>query len=432
MSSLLKNITSAEVVASTKSEVNDWLDQEKDEPQSAPMDVLESGDGRLSVSKESHQQSEPVSLSASRVQSLVERQGMPWNPAYAERVIPWYASDERVDRHGDIVEQTWDFRVFDKNPIMLYGHDWDLPPIGTVLSHSVIDRKPSSKDAESDGYTGPALQLMPLFATKEEWDYADTIFRLAKARFLRTGSVGFFPGKIINVKDEKDREKLGLGDRGVVYQNNELVEWTIASVPANSGAHQILNAAKKKGLVNPSDLNVIRELKRREIEKSGGDDSRRWAEFNGMILTVWKSMFPDNSVERSIPDLDMPLLLKEIGCQSEPANEACGCEEVQDTPIIIEEPIEEESPAPATPINLAEEFKNYHDESTRLSADLMREVQDLRVIMSDIRGLLESSVSDLGIPDGSVVDCNSGMASALEAALKITDEHLVRSGCLGN
>ena len=185
--------------------------------------MKESSEGQLSIAKSTGLSCRSFIADVPALRTAAEGCGLPWEDGYENRVIPWWASDQRVDRHGDIVEQSWDFGEFDKNPVVLYGHQWESPPIGSVIGKEIRNRR--DKD-----YSGPALRLMPLFATKEQYPAADVIFRLAKARFLRTGSVGFMPGKIIHVDDDDEREELGLGKRGVIYADNSLLELSLIHI----------------------------------------------------------------------------------------------------------------------------------------------------------------------------------------------------------
>jgi hypothetical protein len=241
---------------------------------------------------------EAAPLDDDTLQALCKKRGIPWIEGYAGRGINYYASDERVDRHGDIVIQNWVFNNFKKNPVMLYSHDWELPPIGSVLDWKVEQR--SDKD-----YTGSALLLSTLFATAEQWAWADTVFRLAAAKIMRAGSVGFYPGEVLWVEDEKERADLGLGRWGYIYNKNELIEWSPCTIPANPGAHQLLMSAHQKNLLKPHDINVIREYRRREIPRSE-KDLATWKHIDFALRQTWKTIFPEVKV-REHTNLDEPI-----------------------------------------------------------------------------------------------------------------------------
>ena len=284
----------------------------------------ESDDGRLVISKATGglanlahavnaDGSAVKSLDPAAAEQLATARGFKWGDGMEARVKEYWASDERVDRHGDIVRQFWDLGDFAQNPLMLYAHDWHLPPVGGILREAVV-RRVDPNAGGKPGYAGPALLLAALFSLGA-WDWADTVFNLVDGGFLKAGSVGFWPGSILRVTDAAERQRLGLGEWGVIYGSedmpNALVEWTVASVPANPGAHlaslQQLQAAKR---LKAGDVQVVRDLARGSIRRGRGD-SKLWAERDASIVTAWKSMFPDMPVPAHL-GLDEPILTQAV------------------------------------------------------------------------------------------------------------------------
>lgn len=146
-------------------------------------------------------------------------------------------SDERVDRHGDVIlAKGWDVDEFAKvrGPI-LWGHNHGAPPIG-------LSSRP--KRAEIDGVKSLIGDVT--FAEAEVNPDADLIFRLVEAGFLKTGSVGFRPrdAKYGDEISDKERERYGLSKYGMLYTAQELLEFSIVSVPANPGAREIEKGLK--------------------------------------------------------------------------------------------------------------------------------------------------------------------------------------------
>lgn len=228
--------------------------------------------------------------------------GIEWRQDYAQRVIPYYASDERPDRHGDIVAQDWNFDNFAKNPVVPFGHDWSAPPIGNSIGWEVVDRK-------DDDYTGPALLLHNLFAPADVWPFADSIFRLVSSGFLKSSSVGFYPLEILRVEDPSERSELGLGPWGVIYMRSELVEHSVVTVPANPGAVSLLRQAEN---LLPHDYFAILELARQGT-RAGQNTEKDWSAFKSVLRTNWSQMFkmlpPDHT------ELDVPVALTYDGLQ---------------------------------------------------------------------------------------------------------------------
>lgn len=122
-----------------------------------------------------------------------------------------------TDRHGEIVDQkSWILDDFEKNPVILFGHDHSQPPVGKVIDLMYNQRGD--------------LEGTIKFAAKE-YPFANVIWNLYKGGFMRAFSVGFSAGKVDIV------------DGTVVLSQNTLFEISTVSVPANAMA-----LAKSKGL----------------------------------------------------------------------------------------------------------------------------------------------------------------------------------------
>lgn len=185
-----------------------------------------------------------------------EQHGTRLRAAQDDNVLEWVMSDETVDRAGDIIRQNWELRNYKRNPVILWGHALGFDsnadvPIGRALDIAV-----------SDGALIGKLQ----FAV-DEYDKAATVFRLAKAGHVNAGSVGFRPLKTTFVEDPGEREKLGLGRYGVVFERSELLEFSLCAVPCNPNA---LQNSLKSGAIVSADAELysaIADPTEREWEK---------------------------------------------------------------------------------------------------------------------------------------------------------------------
>jgi HK97 family phage prohead protease len=113
------------------------------------------------------------------------------------------ATTDDVDRDGEVIAvDGWEFDNYDKNPVVLWAHDFSLMPIAKVTKRTKTD----------NGYLmeGP-------FAPSERGQEAR---RNYDAGFLNTVSVGFIP---------KQRQ-------GNVITKSELLELSFVPVPANANA----------------------------------------------------------------------------------------------------------------------------------------------------------------------------------------------------
>lgn len=238
------------------------------------------------------------------VRRLATSRGIDFEDEDLGRVLPWWASDERVDSQGDIIRQAgWEFDLIEKNGPLLFGHRAWEPPIGRIMGWSVRQR------GEKD-YAGPGLWLLNYFAKGDP--IADRIHRFVKGGILTSGSVGFRPIEILLVQDEEERKALGLGRYGVVVQKQKLTEFSVVSMPANDGATVIraLELAKDSGsLVDAEDVQLLRELAREECSMKSPD---AWREVDDFYRGAGQFLFPGNSW-RSHRDVQEPIVKRSSG-----------------------------------------------------------------------------------------------------------------------
>lgn len=119
-------------------------------------------------------------------------------------------SSNVLDRQGEIIDQGgWDIKNFQKNPVILWGHNvrGDRPPIGKALK--------VWKDGEGKGQK---LMFKVQFDLQDS--FAAEIYRKVKDGFVNTVSVGFMP-----MEREDNR-----------YTKAELLELSFVPVPANPEA----------------------------------------------------------------------------------------------------------------------------------------------------------------------------------------------------
>lgn len=122
------------------------------------------------------------------------------------------------DRMGDkVAEDGWDMEHYLKNPVVLWGHDYHQMPVGITLT---LEKTEQGWVAEG------------FFAPEDANPKAQQLRRLYDLGLLNAASVGFIPKRF----DEKDRS---------LILEQELLEWSFVSVPANAHA---LNLLKSKDL----------------------------------------------------------------------------------------------------------------------------------------------------------------------------------------
>ena len=163
-------------------------------------------------------------------------------PSDKPRTRSFVLSDETVDRVGDVIMAGgWQLDNYKANPVVLWGHNSYAPPIGTASR---------VRTARVDGRRALVGDLT--LVDEEVNPHAEAIWRLVEAGVIRTVSVGFKPIKVRFGEEitDKERKKLGLSDWSVVYDESELLENSLVSVPANPNAVQLgLKDLVSKGIL---------------------------------------------------------------------------------------------------------------------------------------------------------------------------------------
>lgn len=127
-----------------------------------------------------------------------------------EKYFSFVASTASEDRMGDIIRQDgWDLGAYQKNPVVLFGHNHDQP-IGRAHNVKVVNG---------------ALTADFEFAPEHVNPFAAQVGRMVEAGFLKAVSVGFRP---LAYKPMKSG--------GLEFTKSELLEISVVSVPANAEA----------------------------------------------------------------------------------------------------------------------------------------------------------------------------------------------------
>ncbi len=248
-----------------------------------------------------------VMPSIDTLKTFTKEAGVEWKDGSEDRILATWASDERVDRHGDIVRQNWDLANYKNNPVLQFSHEWNRPPVGNSIKQEVVQR--TDKRAS---FEGPALRMLNLFMDNEQdpSGFSNQIFCMINSGFLRACSVGFFPKKITFVEDKDERQELGLGPFGVVFDESELAELSPTAIPANAGAVSILNDMKAAGQLHQNSINIILESTRNSIVRGKGD-SQQWFKQQDRWLSVWRALFPQFEIDEH-KNLDEPVEYRDI------------------------------------------------------------------------------------------------------------------------
>jgi len=137
-----------------------------------------------------------------------------------EGEILFTISTPNIDRDGDTISvKGWDLKAYKKNPVVLWAHNYDMPPVGRALK--------TFKE-------GDVLKSHALFTPEEISPFGYMIYQMIKNKFLNTTSVGFKPTDFEFVTEE---DKSGnIIRRGIDFKKQELLEYSVVPVPANAEA----------------------------------------------------------------------------------------------------------------------------------------------------------------------------------------------------
>jgi HK97 family phage prohead protease len=141
-----------------------------------------------------------------------------------DRTLRFTISTAAVDRDHDTINPAgWNLDAFSKNPVVLWAHQSSLLPIGKALDF-----------AKSSDRLASAVRFLPEDGYGAASEFADAVYRLARDGFLSATSVGFRP----LAWDFTDDVARGGDDwfPGIDFHEQELVEFSIVTVPANPEA----------------------------------------------------------------------------------------------------------------------------------------------------------------------------------------------------
>ncbi len=152
-----------------------------------------------------------------------------------DRVLEFIGTTESTDRDNEVIKaDAWQVDRYVKNPVVQWAHNYQEPPIGKTLSIRKSAKNETIFEIE--------------FASKETYEFADTIFKLCKGGFLSATSVGFIPIESLPGKKEGDPDR--------TFTKVELLEISIVPVPSNPEA---LVTARSQGLITVKEFNKVKK-----------------------------------------------------------------------------------------------------------------------------------------------------------------------------
>ncbi len=178
-------------------------------------------------------------------------------PGGNPRVLRFVASTEQKDRQGDVVVCSgWDLTPYQKNPVVLWAHNYDQPPVGKTVN--------AFKDLRTgqlilDVQFMSAEELAQAENPSEAVKFAESIYQMYKMGYLSAVSVGFKAKKVAPLDDADPN--VPDWAQGHKITEAELFELSCVPVPANSNALVLARGMKS---IDKGVLDKVEELYREE------------------------------------------------------------------------------------------------------------------------------------------------------------------------
>ena len=149
------------------------------------------------------------------------------------RVIQFTASTNSRDRDGDVINPAgWDLSNFRKNPVFLWGHQYDKPSLGKVLNSEIT----GNSLKQTVKFMGPDVAGEQEYPDWPDWlKFADMIYKMYRNNYLNGVSVGF---------DPQNWSWADAEDGNINFESQELLELSAVTIPSNP---ESLQAAGVKG-----------------------------------------------------------------------------------------------------------------------------------------------------------------------------------------
>lgn len=157
-------------------------------------------------------------------------------------ICDFVISNGNIDRDFDTINPDgWSLENYRKNPVVIWDHEWDDPPVAKSLEERI----------ENGQLIGRAQ-----FVSREIYDFGYMIGQMYKNGFLNAVSCGFRATEWKYVEDESR-------PWGIDFLSQELWEYSCCTIPSNPDA--TLVKAKAAGI----DVSAALKLAEKALDDSG-------------------------------------------------------------------------------------------------------------------------------------------------------------------
>jgi len=163
-----------------------------------------------------------------------------------DRVLRFIGSNEDIDRDGDVIKvDGWKTKNYKLNPVVMVNHVRASLPVAKT-NKVWVDKE------------NKALMFDIEFAPADVSAEGDTLYKLYKSGFMTATSVGFVPNF---EKTEFPRENGEKSGPYRIFKEQELLEISLVSVPANPGA-----VMTSKSIEKAVEENIIDKAEAKSLE----------------------------------------------------------------------------------------------------------------------------------------------------------------------
>lgn len=162
------------------------------------------------------------------------------------RIHTFRGSDETKDGYGDIVRvDGWKLDRYLANPVFLDQHQSREMPVGRSLK--------TWKEYGDPQAPGGKSLMFRIYLPAGVSEETDAMHRLYEAGILNAVSVGFQPVTARSPASDAERAAIGLGPYGIEFLEQELLELSGVTIPANGNAVRVkslelIDSCKKLGI----------------------------------------------------------------------------------------------------------------------------------------------------------------------------------------
>jgi len=165
-----------------------------------------------------------VDISADECKKLCAKIGLKYFEGFERRIIQYKFTDATTDRYGDrITAKGVKLDKYKQNPIVLAFHNSWWFPVGASIK--------TWYEKSDDSVKGWVLFFD---SNIDDSGFSESTFKFASTGAVKTGSIGFIPvaGKV-RKPTEEEKAEYGMTDWGYIYDEIELLEYSIVPLPAN-------------------------------------------------------------------------------------------------------------------------------------------------------------------------------------------------------